>query len=99
VAEAAAPRVDPVGAEAIPFLDRRMGYVSARWAVVGGAAIAGALVGLIVGVEIDRGAYDPVGAVPVALAGIGLVVGGAVAGVVVLLQSVRERTRPRRGSG
>ena len=92
MAEAAAPRVDPVGAEAIPFLDRRMGYVSARWAVVGGAAIAGALVGLIVGVEIDRGAYDPVGAVPVALAGIG-------AGVVVLLQSVRERTRPRRGSG
>ena len=91
-AEAAAPRLEPVPAEPVPFLDRRVGYVTARWAVVVGAAFAGALVGIIVGVEIDRRTDDlGSGLLPVPLAAIGFLLGGAVALVVVLFELAHVR--------
>jgi hypothetical protein len=94
-AEAELPDVEPEEPERVPFLDRRVGYVTYRWAVVPLGGALGALVGLFVGGLVtpppqpgdwlsDRGIGIVAGL------GIGFVAGALAGGVGLLVRGARS---------
>jgi hypothetical protein len=87
--EADVPPVEPLEPERLPFLDRPLGYVTVRWAVV----VGGMFVGAVVAVAVVESAVSDTFGFFIAPAGlIGALLGGLATGLVLYL---RERFADR----
>jgi hypothetical protein len=92
LAEAESPAVEPASSTPVDLLNRRVGYVTVRWAVVVFGAIGGAVIGVLVA-HATVGREDPFGRVVMSLAyaGVGFLVGGVVGGLSLVAAWLRSR--------
>jgi hypothetical protein len=89
MAEAESTPVVPAERDTRSALDRRVGYVTLRWALVAAGGIVGAVAGVVVGKRVDGG-YDMSSGIewPLALAGFAL--GCLLVGLLPLLMHVKS---------